>query len=108
MNATVDDDLWAAIGYPVRRQMIDLLLSDGRGTATTLSLQMAITRQAVAKQLGVLDRVGLVHVRWSGRERLYEVGETELARAVVQLSSVGTAWAARCVHGIEGETRLKS
>lgn len=97
MNAAIDDDLWSAIGYPIRRQMIDLLLSDGRGTATTLSQQLAVTRQAVAKHLCVLDRVGLVHVRRSGRERLYEVGEAELASAIAQLSSVGAAWAARSV-----------
>ena len=40
--------------------MLDLLLVDGQGTATTLSQQLPVTRQAVAKHLGVLDRVGLV------------------------------------------------
>jgi hypothetical protein len=39
--------------------------------------------------------VGLVHVTPSGRERLYEVDEAQLARAVAQLSSVGAAWDAR-------------
>ena len=57
----VDDDLWSAIGDPTRRRMLDLLLVDGDGTATTLSEQLPVTRQAVAKHLGVLDRVGLVH-----------------------------------------------
>ena len=40
--------------------MLDLLLVDGDGTATTLSERLPVTRQAVAKHLGVLDRVGLV------------------------------------------------
>ena len=57
----IDDDLWSAIGDPTRRRMLDLLLADGGGTATTLSDQLPVTRQAVAKHLGVLDRVGLVH-----------------------------------------------
>ena len=69
--------------------MLDLLLTDGGGTATTLSERLPVTRQAVAKHLGVLDRVGLVHVTPSGRERRYEVDEAQLARAVAQLASVG-------------------
>ncbi|KOV82380.1 ArsR family transcriptional regulator [Nocardia sp. NRRL S-836] len=75
--------------------MLDLLLSDGGGTATTLSERLPVTRQAVAKHLGVLDRVGLVHVTPAGRERRYEVDEAQLARAVAQLTAVGTTWDAR-------------
>jgi len=94
MSAVIDDDLWSAIGDPTRRRMLDLLLAGG-GTATTLSEQLPVSRQAVAKHLGVLDRVGLVHVTPSGRERLYEVDEAQFARAVAQLASVGAAWDAR-------------
>ena len=95
MSVAIDDELWSAVGDPTRRRMLDLLLTDGRGTATTLSDQLPVTRQAVAKHLGVLDRVGLVRVTPSGRERLYEVDATQLARAVAQLSSVGATWDAR-------------
>jgi ArsR family transcriptional regulator, cadmium/lead-responsive transcriptional repressor len=100
MSVTVDDDLWSAVGDPTRRRMLDLLLAEGGRTATTLSQQLPVTRQAVAKHLGVLDRVGLVHARASGRERLYEVDATQLARAVDQLSSVGATWDAR-LHRIK-------
>ena len=91
----IDDELWSAVGDPMRRRMLDLLLSDGGGTATTLSEQLPVTRQAVAKHLALLDRVGLVHMSPSGRERLYEVDEAQLARAVAQLSAVGATWDAR-------------
>jgi len=94
-STTVDDDLWSAIGDPTRRQLVDLLLAEGGGTATTLSGRLPVTRQAVAKHLGVLDRAGLVHATPSGRERRYEVDEAQLARAVAQLASVGAAWDAR-------------
>ena len=94
MSTAIDDDLWSAVGDPTRRRLLDLLLVGG-GTATTLSEQLPVTRQAVAKHLGVLDRVGLVHVTPAGRERRYEVDEAQLARAVAQLSSVGAAWDAR-------------
>ena len=94
MSLAVDDELWSAIGDPTRRRMLDLLLAGG-GTATTLSDQLPVTRQAVAKHLGVLDRVGLVHGTSYGRERRYEVDQAQLARAVAQLSAVGAAWDAR-------------
>jgi ArsR family transcriptional regulator, cadmium/lead-responsive transcriptional repressor len=95
MTVLVDDDLWSAIGDPTRRRMVDLLLTDGVGTATTLSEHLPVTRQAVAKHLGVLDRVGLVHVTPVGREMRYQVDEAQLARAVAQLSTVGASWDAR-------------
>ena len=95
MSTVVDDDVWSAIGDPTRRRMLDLLLAEGEGTATGLSERLPVTRQAVAKHLLVLDRVGLVHGTPAGRERRYRVDETQLARAVAQLSSVGAAWDAR-------------
>ncbi|MEV4326021.1 hypothetical protein AB0J37_27655 [Microbispora rosea] len=36
--------------------MLDLLLAHGGATATTLGERLPVTRQAVAKHLGVLDR----------------------------------------------------
>ena len=95
MNGPVDDALWSAIGDPTRRRLLDLLLSDGGGTATRLSERLPVTRQAVAKHLGVLDRAGLVHATPAGRERRYDVDEAQLARAIAQLTSVGAAWDGR-------------
>ena len=94
-STTVDDDLWSAIGDPTRRRMLDLLLADGTGSATSLSERLPVTRQAVAKHLAVLDRVGLVHAAPAGRERRYEVDQAQLARAVAQLTQVGSTWDAR-------------
>jgi DNA-binding transcriptional ArsR family regulator len=91
----VDDDLWSAIGDPTRRRMLDALLAQGEGTATTLSQQLPVTRQAVAKHLAVLDRVGLVRATPAGRERRYRIDDEQLQRAAAQLASVGSAWDAR-------------
>ena len=92
---TTDDELWSAIGDPTRRRILDLLLVDGDGTATTLSEQLPVTRQAVAKHLAVLDRVSLVRRTPAGREKRYRVDAAQLTRAVAQLASVGGAWDAR-------------
>lgn len=95
MSQDIDDELWSAIGDPTRRRMLDLLLAGGSGTATSLSQQLPVTRQAVAKHLGVLDKAGLVEVAPAGRERRYRVDEAQFARAVAQLNAVGDAWDAR-------------
>jgi ArsR family transcriptional regulator, cadmium/lead-responsive transcriptional repressor len=91
----IDDDLWSAVGDPTRRRMLDQLLLDGAGTATSLSEHLPVTRQAVAKHLDVLERTGLVHATAIGRERRYRVDDVQLSRAVAQLSTVGATWDAR-------------
>lgn len=95
MTVVINDDLWSAIGDPTRRRMLDLLLATRAGTATSLSEQLPVTRQAVAKHLGVLDRVGLVRAAPAGREKRYRVDEAQLGRAVAQLNAVGRTWDAR-------------
>jgi DNA-binding transcriptional ArsR family regulator len=95
VTPVVDDELWSAVGDSTRRRMLDLLLADGHGTATSLSERLPVTRQAVAKHLAVLDRAGLVHGAAVGREHRFWVDEAQLARAADQLASVGSAWDGR-------------
>lgn len=95
MTVVINDELWSAIGDPTRRRMLDLLLATGAGTATSLSEHLPVTRQAVAKHLGVLDHVGLVEATPAGREKRYRVNEAQLERAVAQLNAVGNTWDAR-------------
>lgn len=95
MSTAIDDELWSAIGDPTRRRIVDLLLTDGASTATALSQHLPVSRQAIAKHIGVLDRAGLVTGTVVGRERRYDVDQEQLARAVAELASVQAAWDAR-------------
>lgn len=95
MTDTIDDQLWSAMGDPTRRRMLDLLLATGAGTATSLSERLPVTRQAVAKHLGVLDRAGLVQSTPAGREKRYQVDQAQFERAVAQLNAVVNTWDAR-------------
>ena len=88
----VDDDLWSAIGDPTRRRMLDLLLVEGDGTATTLGNQLPVTRQAVAKQLGALADAGLLHAERVGRETRYTVTPQPLGDAAAWLVEMGGRW----------------
>jgi ArsR family transcriptional regulator, cadmium/lead-responsive transcriptional repressor len=95
VTTAIDDELWTAIGDPTRRRVLDLLLTGGPGTPSGLSRQLPVTRQAVAKHLAVLERVGLVTPKRSGREVRYGVEERQFAKAVAQLAAVGREWDAR-------------
>ena len=88
----VDDDLWSAIGDPTRRRILDLLLVDGDGTATTLGQQLPVTRQAVAKHLAALSGAGLVEGRREGRETRYTLTPAPLAEAMDWMAAVGAQW----------------
>jgi DNA-binding transcriptional ArsR family regulator len=92
MRVVVDDELWAAIGDPTRRRVLDLLLTQGPGTASSLGRELPVTRQAVAKHLGVLERAHLVDAETEGREVRYAVNAKQFDRAVRQLADVGKAW----------------
>ena len=54
-----DDDLWEAMADPTRRKLLDLLVAEGHATATTLTAEMPVSRQAISKHLLILQRSAL-------------------------------------------------
>jgi DNA-binding transcriptional ArsR family regulator len=86
------DELWAAVADPTRRRLLDALLAHGEATATTLAGEVPVTRQAVAKHLSVLERVGLVDSRRQGREVRYAVRPERLGAATGWFAQVAAEW----------------
>jgi DNA-binding transcriptional ArsR family regulator len=86
------DELWTAVADPTRRRMLDVLLTEGEGTATTLARELPVTRQAVAKHLAVLHRAGLVEGARQGREVRYAVRPQQLDAAARSMASVAARW----------------
>jgi DNA-binding transcriptional ArsR family regulator len=112
-HSSDDDDLWEAMADPTRRRLLDLLVARGHATATTLTAEMPITRQAISKHLSVLQRVGLIDSHRQGREVRYAVREQRLAEATSALSEVANRWDRRLqtikklaeqAHAAEGST----
>ena len=89
---TEDDALWAAVADPTRRRVLDALLEHGEATTTTLAEGLPVTRQAVAKHLAVLNRVGLVTGRRRGREVRYTVAPQRLDDAAEAMTRVAQQW----------------
>ncbi len=94
MTAAVaeEDALWAAVADPTRRRVLDALLEQGVATTTTLAERLPVTRQAVAKHLVVLDRVGLVAGQRHGREVRYAVRAERLDAAAESMARVAAQW----------------
>lgn len=86
------DELWGAVADPTRCRLVSDLLARGEATATTLAGELPITRQAVAKQLAVLDGAGLVEGRRRGREVRYSVRPEQLGAATRSLTQVAQEW----------------
>ena len=86
------DELWAAVADPTRQRLLDALLAHGEATATELAGDLPVTRQAVAKHLAVLDRVGLVESRRHGREVRYRIRPEQLDAATRRLARVAANW----------------
>jgi ArsR family transcriptional regulator, cadmium/lead-responsive transcriptional repressor len=87
-----DDALWAAVADPTRRRVLDALLENGEATTTKLAQGLPVTRQAVAKHLAVLDRVGLVAGRRRGREVRYAIRPARLDAAAAAMARVAGQW----------------
>lgn len=87
-----EDALWAAVADPTRRRVLDTLLDRGEASSTALAQELPVTRQAVAKHLAVLDRVGLVAARRQGREVRYAVQPQRLDEAAEAMARVAAQW----------------
>jgi ArsR family transcriptional regulator, cadmium/lead-responsive transcriptional repressor len=92
MMSQTDDELWSAIADPSRRQVLDLLVSNGDVSASWLAGRVPFSRQAVAKHLVVLERVGLISRRKQGREVLYQVEAGRLDQATRAMAELASQW----------------
>jgi DNA-binding transcriptional ArsR family regulator len=90
-----DDAVFAALGDPTRREILQEVSARGDATATELAATMAVTRQAVAKHLGVLAGAGLVESRRAGRETRYAPTPEPLGDAIAWMTELGAQWDAR-------------
>ena len=65
--------VFGALADPNRRQVIGYLSERGTATATELTGELPMTRQAVAKHLATLADAGLVESERLGRETRYRL-----------------------------------
>jgi len=74
------NQVFSALADPSRRHVLGYLADHGSATATELTGELPMTRQAVSKHLALLSDAGLVSFERAGRETRY------------QLTDAGTEW----------------
>jgi DNA-binding transcriptional ArsR family regulator len=91
-RALAVDAVFGALADPTRRHVLDEIGRRGGATATELAADLPVTRQAVAKHLGVLAGAGLVDGRRAGRETRYRVTPAPMGEAIDWMTRVGAEW----------------
>jgi DNA-binding transcriptional ArsR family regulator len=98
MSAAVADPepaVFAALADPTRWRVLGMLAQQGEATATTLAAGLPVSRPAVIKHLGVLDRAGLVTRQRAGREVRYRVEPARLDQTARWIADLAAAWDVR-------------
>ena len=80
--------VFAALADPTRRQIVESLAVTGSTTATELAARLPITRQGVAKHLGILADAGLVEAQRKGRETIYTLVPDPLQDTVAWVEAI--------------------
>jgi DNA-binding transcriptional ArsR family regulator len=87
-----DDAVFAALGDPTRRRILDRLSADGPLTATELAPDYPMSRQAIVKHLGTLAGAGLLVPERVGRDVRYRVSADAMAEATAWLAAITARW----------------
>ena len=86
------DALFAALADPTRRAILRAVAEHGPVTATTLAGRLPVTRQAVAKHLGLLREAGLVLPERDGRETRFTAVSDPLDGLAAWAATTGRRW----------------
>jgi DNA-binding transcriptional ArsR family regulator len=84
--------VFAALGDKTRLALVARLCSDEPRSISQLSGDSKLTRQAITKHLGVLERAGIVRSSQAGRERLFEFDAEPIDGLQEYLASVSKQW----------------
>jgi DNA-binding transcriptional ArsR family regulator len=90
---TVAEQVFTALADPSRRAILAALASGGPATATDLASRLPITRQAIAKHLGLLAEAGLVTAEPGERRRVrYRLRSAPMQIAQQFLAALARDW----------------
>jgi DNA-binding transcriptional ArsR family regulator len=92
----VAEQVFTALADPTRRSILAELATNGPATATDLADRLPITRQAIAKHLGLLADVGLVSAEPGERRRVrYRLRSAPMQVAAQFLAALARDWDGR-------------
>jgi DNA-binding transcriptional ArsR family regulator len=89
----VAEEVFIALADPSRRGILAALAASGPATATDLATRLPITRQAIAKHLGLLAVAGLVATEPGERRRVrYRLRSAPMQVAQQFLAALARDW----------------
>ena len=95
------DDIFKALAYASRRELLDRLRKRGGQTLAELCADLEMTRQAVSKHLAILEAADLVAAVWRGREKLHYLNP-------VPIQQIADRWIGKFERGrLEALSALK-
>jgi DNA-binding transcriptional ArsR family regulator len=84
--------VFQALSDPTRRQVVQALAQHPTVTASGLTGEIPVSRQALAKHLGALADAGLAEAERSGRETRYRLTPEPLTDAMRWMADAGSRW----------------
>ena len=95
MSTITIDLVFIALADPTRRQVLDLLATEGPSSASDLSQHLPISRQAITKHLNSLHNAGLVTRQRQGKAILFVVQPDQLAATARWMQRTAERWGER-------------
>lgn len=84
--------VFSALSDATRRQVMVALSRGGPVSATRLTEEIPVSRQAIAKHLDALQQAGLVSSERVGRETKYRLTPEPMSGALDWMTEVGAEW----------------
>jgi DNA-binding transcriptional ArsR family regulator len=89
----IAEQVFVALADPTRRAILAALATRGPATATDLAAHLPITRQAIAKHLGLLAEAGMVTAEPGERRRVrYRLRSAPMQVAQQFLAALARDW----------------
>src|SRR5437867_3764100 len=94
-NRTARQRLYYALAEPTKRDIIELLASNGQLSATDISNNFAVSAPAISQHLKVLREANFVRVEKRAQQRIYRINPEAMSEIEEWVQEMTRQWNAR-------------
>ena len=88
-------DVFFALAEPTRRQIIELLSSQGQLSASDISHKFHVSAPAISQHLKVLREAELVQMEKRAQQRIYQINPDKFDELEIWIKQMKQGWEAR-------------